>query len=162
MKGEKVQRRIIARQNGVVRTNCIDCLDRTNAAQFLYALGIIDKPSVAFDSDVANILTDMYQRHGDSIALQYAGSHLVNTMETYRGIKQWTSQGRDMIEVIRRYINNSFTDPEKQEAINLFLGNFITQDSGPSLWDLGTDHFLHNHDPRMKRSRKKYVTIVPN
>lgn len=24
-------------QNGVVRTNCIDCLDRTNAAQFIIA-----------------------------------------------------------------------------------------------------------------------------
>jgi phosphatidylinositol 3,5-bisphosphate 5-phosphatase len=64
-------------QNGVCRTNCVDCLDRTNAAQFvfgkralghqLYALGIVDDPSgLAFDSDVMNLLTEMYHDHGDS------------------------------------------------------------------------------------------------
>ncbi|RUO97035.1 hypothetical protein BC936DRAFT_141083 [Jimgerdemannia flammicorona] len=170
MKDEKVERRIIARQNGVVRTNCIDCLDRTNAAQFvigkcvfgqqLYALGIISRPTVAFDSDVVNILTEMYHDHGDTIALYYGGSHLVNTMETYRKINQWTSHSRDMIETIRRFISNSFGDLEKQEAINLFLGNYVVKDDGPSLWDLATDHFLHNHDPRQKRSRRRYVVLT--
>ncbi|KAI8849108.1 SacI homology domain-containing protein [Chytridium lagenaria] len=89
------------RQNGVVRTNCIDCLDRTNAAQFvigkcalghqLYALGVISHPSIPFDCDAANLLNAMYHDHGDIIALQYGGSHLVNTMETYRKISPWTS-----------------------------------------------------------------------
>jgi hypothetical protein len=66
----------IALQNGVCRTNCIDCLDRTNAAQFvfgkrvlghqLYALGIVDTPNLVFDSDAVNMLTEMYHDHGDS------------------------------------------------------------------------------------------------
>ncbi|RUS21146.1 hypothetical protein BC937DRAFT_93466 [Endogone sp. FLAS-F59071] len=168
MKDEKVERRIIARQNGVVRTNCIDCLDRTNAAQFvvgkcalgqqLYALGIIDHPNVEFDSDVVNILTEMYHDHGDTIALQYGGSHLVNTMETYRKINQWTSHSRDMIESIRRYINNSFGDPEKQEAINLFLGNYVVNDNQLSLWDLTTDHFLHNQRLKARRNYQNWWT----
>jgi len=51
----------------------------------------------------------MYHDHGDTIALQYGGSHLVNTMETYRKIAPWTSHSRDMIESIRRYYSNSFT-----------------------------------------------------
>lgn len=48
-------------QTGVLRTNCVDCLDRTNTAQFmvgkcalayqLYALGMIDKPKLQFDTD---------------------------------------------------------------------------------------------------------------
>ena len=56
-------------QNGVVRTNCIDCLDRTNAAQFvigkralglqLHALGFIDDPSVDYDTDAVNLFTHM-------------------------------------------------------------------------------------------------------
>jgi hypothetical protein len=43
-------------QHGVMRTNCIDCLDRTNVAQFayglfgfgrqLYLLGLSDSPQV--------------------------------------------------------------------------------------------------------------------
>lgn len=48
-------------QTGVLRTNCVDCLDRTNTAQFmvgkcalayqLYSLGLIDKPNLQFDTD---------------------------------------------------------------------------------------------------------------
>ncbi len=64
-------------QNGICRTNCVDCLDRTNAAQFvfgkralghqLYALGVVDSPNLAFDSDAVNMLTEMYHDHGDSM-----------------------------------------------------------------------------------------------
>ncbi len=56
-------------QNGVARTNCIDCLDRTNAAQFvvgkcalghqLHALGVIDGTSIVYDTDAVNLLTNM-------------------------------------------------------------------------------------------------------
>ena len=66
------------------------------------------EPVVPFDCDVVNMLTEMYHDHGDTIALQYGGSHLVNTMETYRKINQWTSHSRDMIESIRRFYSNSF------------------------------------------------------
>ncbi|CAO3675787.1 unnamed protein product [Umbelopsis ramanniana] len=159
-------RHIISRQHGVLRTNCIDCLDRTNAAQFLmgkcalghqlYALGIVATPNVEFDTDVVNIFTEMYHDHGDTIALQYGGSHLVNTMETYRKINQWTSHSRDMIETIRRYYTNAFVDAEKQDAINLFLGNYISQDGKPPLWELSSDYHLHNEDPRQRTKRRHY------
>ena len=56
-------------QNGVARTNCIDCLDRTNAAQFvigkcalghqLHALGVIDDVSIDYDTDAVNLFTHM-------------------------------------------------------------------------------------------------------
>lgn len=56
-------------QNGVARTNCIDCLDRTNAAQFvigkralghqLHALGVINDTSIDYDTDAVNLLTHM-------------------------------------------------------------------------------------------------------
>ena len=69
-------RSTISLQNGICRTNCVDCLDRTNAAQFvfgkralghqLYALGVVDNPNLAFDSDAVNMLTEMYHDHGDS------------------------------------------------------------------------------------------------
>lgn len=155
-----------SRQFGVLRTNCIDCLDRTNAAQFLmgkcalghqlYALGVIASPKIDFDSDVVNIFTEMYHDHGDTIALQYGGSHLVNTMETYRKINQWTSHPRDMIETIRRFYANAFSDADKQDAINLFLGNFVSEDGQPMLWELNSDYHLHNQDPRLQPPRKDY------
>ena len=91
---------------------------RTNAAQFviakaalghqLHALGIIHHPRLPFDSDAVNLITQMFHDHGDTVALQYGGSALVNTMETYRKIGQWTSHSRDMIENLKRYYANSF------------------------------------------------------
>lgn len=49
-------------QTGVIRTNCVDCLDRTNSAQFvagkcalayqLYSLGILEEPDLHYDTDV--------------------------------------------------------------------------------------------------------------
>ncbi|KAJ3012423.1 UNVERIFIED_CONTAM: phosphatidylinositol-3,5-bisphosphate 5-phosphatase [Siphonaria sp. JEL0065] len=159
--------RILARlQTGITRTNCIDCLDRTNAAQFmlgktalahqLYSLGILSSPTnVPFDSDASNLLNSMYQDHGDTIALQYGGSHLVNTMETYRKIGHWTSHSRDMIESIRRYYSNSFTDAEKQDAINLFLGNFVPEVGGEMMWDLPSDYYLHHNPDPLPKSRKR-------
>ena len=74
--GSTPYRSTISLQNGICRTNCVDCLDRTNTAQFvfgkrvlghqLYALGVADNPNLSFDSDAVNMLTEMYHDHGDS------------------------------------------------------------------------------------------------
>ncbi|KAI9293687.1 hypothetical protein K502DRAFT_335587 [Neoconidiobolus thromboides FSU 785] len=122
-------------QNGIVRTNCIDCIDRTNAAQFLigkcalshqlHALGIIMDTYLPFDCDAVDMLTEMYHDHGDTLALQYGGSNLVNTMATYRNNnRNWSSHSRDIVEAIRRFYTNSFVDADKQDGMNLFLGKF--------------------------------------
>jgi hypothetical protein len=171
-------------QNGIARTNCIDCLDRTNAAQFvigklalghqLHALGVIEHASLDYDTDVVNLFTHMYvpssmfmlypdssrfHDHGDTIAIQYGGSHLVNTMETYRKINQWSSHSRDMVESFKRYYNNSFLDSQRQEAYNLFLGNYIFVQGQPMLWDLPTDYYLHHADPKnwLEQHQRNYV-----
>lgn len=155
-------------QNGVARTNCIDCLDRTNAAQFvigkralgrqLQALGVIAGNTVEYDSDCVEMFTHMFHGHGDTIAIQYGGSHLVNTMATYRKINQWQSSSRDMVESFKRYYHNSFLDSQRQEAYNLFLGNYTFHHGQPMLWDLTTDYYLHHADPRayLERQRRDY------
>jgi len=155
-------------QNGVARTNCIDCLDRTNAAQFvigkkalgyqLRALGIVEDTHVEFDTDTTVMFTNMFHDHGDTIAIQYGGSHLVNTMSTYRKINQWTSHSRDMVESFKRFYNNSFLDAQRQEAYNLFLGTYRYQNGYPMLWDMSTDYYLHHTEPRSMfgRSRPGY------
>ncbi|KAF8704649.1 SacI homology domain, partial [Rhizoctonia solani] len=119
-------------QNGICRTNCVDCLDRTNAAQFvfgkralghqLYALGVVETPQLEFDSDAVNMLTEMYHDHGDTIALQYAGGALVNRVESYRRMPHWNSHSRDVIENMRRFYANSVLDADKQASIDVFLG----------------------------------------
>jgi len=156
-------------QNGIARTNCIDCLDRTNAAQFvigkralghqLQALGVLSTPDMEYDSDAVNIFTHMFHDHGDTIAVQYGGSHLVNTMATYRKINHWQSSSRDMVESFKRYYHNSFLDSQRQEAYNLFLGNYTWAQGQPMLWDLATDYYLHHSDPKtwLDRKRRNYI-----
>ncbi|KAI9223099.1 SacI homology domain-containing protein [Blastocladiella britannica] len=125
---------IIARtQCGVIRTNCIDCLDRTNAAAFvigkralghqLVHLAVLKDPEIPFDTEAIDLLTELYQAHGDAIALQYGGSALVNTMNSYRS-KSLLNQSRDMLESAKRFWSNSFSDADKQDTIDIFLGVF--------------------------------------
>jgi hypothetical protein len=80
-------------------------------------------------------------------------------METYRKINQWSSHSRDMVESFKRYYNNSFLDRQRQEAYNLFLGNYIFDQEQPMLWDLTTDYYLHHAHPRAwsTKSRKSYI-----
>ena len=132
-------------QRGICRTNCIDCLDRTNAAQFsigkkalghqLHALGVISTPDLGFESEIIDMLIEMYHDHGDTLAWQYTGSALVNRMDTYRRTKtkQWTSHSRDLLENVKRYYNNSLLDADKQAAMDLFLGVRNGDLSPPSL-----------------------------
>lgn len=141
-------------QSGVLRTNCIDCLDRTNVAQYAYglaalgrqlhAMGLTDNPKVDADSSIAAALMDMYQSMGDALAQQYGGSAAHNTVFTERqGKWKATTQSREFLKSIKRYYSNAYTDGEKQDAINLFLGYFQPQEGKPTLWELDSDYYLH-------------------
>eukprot|EP00794_Sanderia_malayensis_P000047 gene47-641_t len=146
------------RQTGILRVNCVDCLDRTNTAQFmvgkcalgfqLYALGVTDSPHVKFDSDAVRVLEELFEAHGDTLAVQYGGSQMVHRIRTYRKISPWTSHSRDIMQTVSRYYSNAFTDSDKQQAINLFLGVYVPMEGKPNLWDLPTDYYLHHCDTR--------------
>ncbi|EFA02109.1 polyphosphoinositide phosphatase [Tribolium castaneum] len=143
-------------QTGIIRTNCVDCLDRTNTAQFaigkcvlgyqLCALGILDSPNLEFDTDCVRMLECLYEDHGDTLALQYGGSQLVHRIKTYRKTAPWTSQGNDIMQTLSRYYSNTFSDAEKQNTINLFLGIFIPDENKPQIWDYTSDYYFH-HKP---------------
>ncbi|KAA3478466.1 phosphoinositide phosphatase SAC2-like [Gossypium australe] len=71
-------------QNGVLRTNCIDCLDRTNVAQYahglmalgrqLHAMSFIESHTIDQNSPLVDELMTVYEEMGDTLALQYGGS----------------------------------------------------------------------------------------
>ena len=81
-------------QSGVLRTNCIDCIDRTNVAQFsagveaisqqLVVMGIRSQSKLDPSSNIVRVLIDMYVDIGDSIALQYGGSEAHKKVNTGR------------------------------------------------------------------------------
>ncbi|KAA0708172.1 Polyphosphoinositide phosphatase [Triplophysa tibetana] len=143
-------------QTGVLRTNCVDCLDRTNTAQFmvgkcalayqLYALGLIDRPKLQFDTDCVRLFEELYEDHGDTLSLQYGGSQLVHRVKTYRKIAPWTQHSKDIMQTLSRYYSNAFSDADRQDSINLFLQVFQPSESKPHLWELPTDFYLHHTD----------------
>uniref|UniRef100_A0A158P8H0 SAC domain-containing protein n=1 Tax=Angiostrongylus cantonensis TaxID=6313 RepID=A0A158P8H0_ANGCA len=141
-------------QQGISRTNCVDCLDRTNVAQFgigrvalacqLYAMGVLDNPCLSLQSELCRAFEDMFDDHGNTLAWQYAGSQLVHSIKTYKKISAFQERSRDVIQTLSRYYSNTFGDYDKQAAINLFLGVFRPQiSSNQALWDLTTDYYLH-------------------
>ena len=84
----------VARQRGVLRSHCIDCLDRTNVAQFAFglaslaaqleALGIGDGAPVAPDGTLAGVLMRAYRAMGNALALQYGGSEAHAKVREFR------------------------------------------------------------------------------
>ena len=56
-------------QTGVLRVNCVDCLDRTNTVQFmagkcalgyqLYSLGLLAEPRLPFDCEIMRLVVEL-------------------------------------------------------------------------------------------------------
>jgi hypothetical protein len=143
-------------QMGILRTNCIDCLDRTNVAQFsagvqameqqLVVMGIRSTPKLDPSSNIVRVLIDMYVDIGDSIALQYGGSEAHKKVSTERNesIVGPIGKHKELLTSIRRYYSNAFTDRLKQDAMNLFLGYYLPFRHAIPLWEMETDYYLHN------------------
>ncbi|XP_014233608.1 polyphosphoinositide phosphatase isoform X2 [Trichogramma pretiosum] len=155
-------------QTGIIRTNCVDCLDRTNTAQFslgkcalghqLHHLGLLEAPQLEFDTDCVRMLEELYEDHGDTLALQYGGSQLVHRVKTYRKTAPWTSQGNDIMQTLSRYYSNTFSDQEKQQAINLFLGLFVPEEGRSPIWEVPTDYYIHHIETRIFKHNKKVIS----
>lgn len=154
-------------QRGALRSHCVDCLDRTNVAQFawglaalgaqLEALGLADGGAISLDGSFAGELFEMYRAMGDALAVQYGGSEAHakagdvgnggrteqsrtggNGDETRResardasgGVGAYARRLRDaaasssakMLVSARRFYSNAYTDADKQEGIDVFLG----------------------------------------
>ncbi|XP_076946545.1 phosphoinositide phosphatase SAC3-like [Bidens hawaiensis] len=140
-------------QQGVLRTNCIDCLDRTNVAQYAYglsalghqlhALGAISSSKIDLDDPLAQELMGFYERMGDTLAYQYGGSAAHNKVfSEKRGQWKAATQSQEFFRTLQRYYNNAYMDAEKQNAINVFLGHFQPQDGRPEVWELDSDQNL--------------------
>ena len=87
-------------------------------------------------------LGDMHQ--AVYACVQYGGSEAHSTFfQRQRGDWEAATQSRDFLTSIRRFYSNAYTDAEKQDAINLFLGNFVPQHGHAALWELDSDYFLH-------------------
>jgi len=130
-----------SQQSGVFRTNCMDCLDRTNVVQSLLAnenlnrvlrdFGLLDRDGVTTTNsfpDFQRLFRHVWADHANLLALQYAGSGALKTDFTRTGKRTVRGALEDLGHAIMRYWKNNFCDGTKQDAIDLFLGTCTETD----------------------------------
>ncbi|KAF6768190.1 Polyphosphoinositide phosphatase, partial [Paragonimus kellicotti] len=159
-------------QCGLIRVNCVDCLDRTNTAQFvvgqvalayqLYYLGFLAEPVIVADSKIDRLLQNMYDEHGDTLALQYGGSQLVHNIDTYKKTHKLSSQSRDFVQTLSRYYSNKFSDWDKQCVTNLFLRTYRPVMWPGTLFALACEHLYYVHYYFLRNSNSLHTKVPTN
>lgn len=118
---------VLSEQRGTLRTNCLDCLDRTNCVQTFFGLQILnnqlellnlqDKQQIV--SRFEEVFRQMWVNNGNEISKIYAGT----------GAIQGGSKLMDGARSAARTIQNNLLDSSKQEAIDvLLLGNTLNSE----------------------------------
>ncbi|GAA6009081.1 hypothetical protein JCM10207_004086 [Rhodosporidiobolus poonsookiae] len=123
----------IQQQLGVMRTNCKDCLDRTNATQDSlshYALSHFlqnTQPSWA-GSDTALWASHrvLWADNGDALSKIYVGTGAINTSFTRTGKKSFAGLLSDASKSVNRVFQQQLFDSGKQKAIDALLGNLAS------------------------------------
>ncbi|CAJ0898329.1 5068_t:CDS:10 [Entrophospora sp. SA101] len=120
-------------QKGVFRTNCVDCLDRTNIVQTVISKTVLSTYLHEIEC-VTHSLESLNSRHshlwaenGDSLSKIYAGTGALKSEYTRSGKLTWSGVIGDATKTVNRFYINNFQDKFKQEAIDLLLGKQLNQ-----------------------------------
>ena len=111
-------------QTGVVRTNCIDCLDRTNVVQSVIARQALErqlKIEGIEQLDCLDIFRNIWTDNADAISLQYAGTPALKTDYTRTGKRTFQGLLDDGKNAIIRYYVNTCTDGTRQDAYDVIV-----------------------------------------
>ncbi|KAJ3010129.1 UNVERIFIED_CONTAM: inositol polyphosphate 5-phosphatase [Siphonaria sp. JEL0065] len=118
-------------QQGVLRVNCLDCLDRTNHVEFIAAKmmaetclrqmgleALLQNPEGPFADAFQNLWAD----NGDWLSKIYTGTGALKTSLTRRGKQTVMGFFDDAAKSVSRFYINNFQDKHRQEAIDIVLG----------------------------------------
>ena len=107
-------------QSGAIRTNCLDCLDRTNCVQTLIGMKAlllqlqdlqVEKYKAKITARFEETLKEVWQKNGDQCSIIYAGT----------GALEGKSKIKDASRSLARTFQNNLMDGAKQESFDLFL-----------------------------------------
>ena len=122
---DQVQRK----QAGVLRTNCMDCLDRTNVVQSACARTALESQLSmgSYNIDLQNDpstswFNTLWADNGDAISRQYAGTAALKGDFTRTRKRQITGALTDFGLTLTRYYNNIVNDYFAQAVIDYLLG----------------------------------------
>lgn len=139
---------ILEEQKGIMRSNCIDSLDRTNVTQCYMAQKALDlqlqRVGVLTCSECISMFEEEYGKfrilwaeQGDEISLEYAGTNALKGDLVRYGKKTLSGLIKDGMSALSRYYLNNFHDGIRQDALDLISGHYTVSRNIPS-------HFQRN------------------
>uniref|UniRef100_K3WWY9 SAC domain-containing protein n=1 Tax=Globisporangium ultimum (strain ATCC 200006 / CBS 805.95 / DAOM BR144) TaxID=431595 RepID=K3WWY9_GLOUD len=151
--------RLVNRQKGVFRVNCMDNLDRTNVVMSLFArrctlmsLGLHDDSKAATPASVLDspyeafelVFKNAWADNADYVSKMYAGTGALKTDFTRTGKRTISGAIQDGINSVTRYYLNNFADGVRQDAYDLLVGNFLPDKRDESPFTFQQQHSLVN------------------
>jgi hypothetical protein len=130
---EKPHRRtiVVLQQEGVFRTNCLDCLDRTNLVQTIISQMAIEDFLGHREERAAS---DFWMRHsslwadnGDALSRIYAGTGALKSSFTRHGKMSLAGAIADARKSATRLYINNFADKGRQNTMDVLLGRLVGQ-----------------------------------
>lgn len=146
------QGKVLREQTGVVRTNCIDCLDRTNVTQSMLArkalesqlrvMGVFAGSELVFQHpELDTGYKIMWADHGDDISIEYSGTGALKGDFVRFGKRSNHGLFLDGKNALLRYYFNNFADGFRQDSLDLVTGRYIVNPAAPSPFQLGVAQF---------------------
>ena len=130
----EVEGKVLMRQGGVLRTNCMDCLDRTNVVQSACGQRALEEQfksegvTVNLKNDVSTQwFNTLWADNGDAISKQYSSTAALKGDYTRTRQRNYRGAINDIGLSITRYYNNIVNDFFSQASIDFLLGNVTSQ-----------------------------------
>ena len=122
----------ILQQEGVFRTNCLDCLDRTNLVQTIISQMAVQE--FLTQRGERRATNDFWVRHGtlwadngDALSRIYAGTGALKSSYTRTGKMSFAGALADVRKSATRLYINNFEDKGRQNTIDMLLGRLMGQ-----------------------------------
>ena len=126
--------RFLKTQKGIVRTNCMDCLDRTGVVQCAFGQWALEselkKEGVDIDlggQSATQWFNTLWADNGDAISKQYSSTAALKGDYTRTRKRDYRGALNDLGLTLSRYFNNIVSDYFSQACIDYLLGNVTTQ-----------------------------------
>ncbi|KAK8126749.1 uncharacterized protein PG998_002508, partial [Apiospora kogelbergensis] len=121
---------LVQKQKGALRTNCMDCLDRTNVCQSSFGKHMLEQQFKEEGFDMAAQLDQqtswfntLWADNGDAISKQYASTAAMKGDYTRTRKRDYRGMVNDLGLSLTRFYNGMVNDYFSQAAIDFFLGN---------------------------------------
>ncbi|KAI3402711.2 SAC1 [Candida oxycetoniae] len=130
-------RQVVSLQKNIIRTNCMDCLDRTNVVQgfvgrwFLQNqllhegyLTNLEVPFAKIDPQFNLFFQNFWADNADAVSCAYSGTGALKTDFTRLGKRTYKGNFDDLCNSLTRYYKNNLSDGSRQDSYDLFLGKY--------------------------------------